>query len=193
MDTSIESPDKDERKSKLNNLVAISIVILVTFMAVTKVKDDNIVQAMLQLKSDAVDTWAQFQAKRIRRSLMETSRDQATALRASAPAPTAALLDEQIGRYESEIARYKNEETDLQKQAKDAEAKYDAFNYRDDQFDLSDASVSLAVALLAVVSLTGKRWLMWMAWLFGLFGLVMGLAGLLGWRLHPDWLTKLLS
>jgi hypothetical protein len=28
-------------------------------MAVTKVKDDNIVQAMLQAKSDAVDKWGE--------------------------------------------------------------------------------------------------------------------------------------
>jgi hypothetical protein len=193
MDSPIELPNNHEEKNKLNNIVAISIVILATFMAVTKVKDDNIVQAMLQAKSDAVDTWSQYQAKRIRQSLLETSRDQATALRASAPAPAAALLDDQIHRYESEIARYRNEDTDLQKKAKELEAQYDALNFRDDQFDLSDASLSLAVAMLALVSLTGKRWLLSVSWLFGLFGFVMGLAGLLGWGLHPDWLTKLLT
>ena len=66
-------------------------------------------------------------------------------------------------------------------------------NYRDDQFDLSDAALSLAVATLAVVSLTNKRWLMFVSWFFGLFGLTMGLAGLLSLRLHPDWLIKLLT
>lgn len=193
MESPIELPNNHDEKSKLNSIVAISIVILATFMAVTKVKDDNVVQAMLQAKSDAVDTWSQYQAKRIRQALLETSRDQATALRASAAPPTAALLDEQIHRYESDIARYRDEETELQKKAKDFEAQYDALNYHDDQFDLSDASLSLAVAMLAIVSLTSKRWLMWVSWFFGLFGLAMGLAGLFGWHLHPDWLTKLLT
>lgn len=47
--------------------------------------------------------------------------------------------------------------------------------------------------MLAIVSLTSKRWLMWVCWFFGLFGLLMGLAGLFGWHLHPDWLAKLLT
>jgi len=193
MDSPIELPNDHEHKSRLNNLVAISIAILATFMAVTKVKDDNLVQAMLQAKSDAVDTWSEYQAKRIRQTIIETSRDQAIALRASAPAATAAQLDEQIHRYESESARYKTEEAELQKKAREKEAMYDTLNYRDDQFDLSDASLSLAIAALAVVALTGKRWLLLMSWVFALFGVTMGLAGLLGLHLHPDWLTKLLS
>jgi len=32
-----------------------------------------------------------------------------------------------------------------------------------------------------------------LSWVFGGFGLVMGLAGLLGWSIHPDWLVKLLT
>ena len=193
MDAPIELPNQNEPKNHLFNMVAVSIALLAAFMAVTKVKDDNLVQAMLQAKSDAVDTWAQYQAKRLRQALLETSHDQATALRASAPPATAAKLDENIHRYESEIERYKTELADLQTKAKAKEAEYDALNYRDDQFDLCDAALSVAVAMLAVVALTGKRWLLWMSWVFAIFGVAMGLAGLLGWHLHPDWLTKLLT
>jgi hypothetical protein len=60
-------------------------------------------------------------------------------------------------------------------------------------FDLSDASLSVALAMLAVVALTEKRWLLWLPWVFALFGVAMGLAGLMSWDLHPGWLTKLLS
>lgn len=193
MDLPIETPNDNTPRNRLSNLVAISIALLAAFMAVTKVKDDNLVQAMLQAKSDAVDTWSQYQAKRVRQALLETSRDQATALRASAPAQTAALLDAQMQRYGSEIARYKAEEGELQKQAKALEKQYDDLNYRDDQFDLSDAALSLTLALLAVVLLTEKRWLMLVAGLFALLGVLFGLAGLAGWHIHPDWLTKLLT
>jgi hypothetical protein len=193
MDTPIELPNESRPGRHLSNLVAVSIALLAAFMAVTKVKDDNIVQAMLQAKSDAVDTWSQYQAKRLRQAMLETSHDQATALRAGAPPAAAAKLDEQIHRYESEIERYRAELADLQTKAKAKEAEYDALNYRDDQFDLSDASLSVAVAMLAVVALTEKRWLLWFSWVFALFGAAMGLAGLLSWHLHPDWLTKLLS
>ena len=163
-----------EAQNRLNNAVAVMVAIVAAFMAVTKVKDDNIVQAMLQAKSDAVDTWSEYQSKRIKQHLEELGRDQSQMLRASVPAESAARLDEQT-------------------KARGLEAQYDALNYRDDQFDLSDAALSVALAMLAVTALTGKRWLLWASLLFAGFGVLMGLAGLFGLHLHPDWLTKLLS
>ena len=180
-------------QNRLNNTVAVMVAIVAAFMAVTKVKDDNIVQAMLQAKSDAVDTWSEYQSKRIKQHLEELGRDQSQVMRQTVPAGGAAQLDEQLKRYESEIARYQKDEEELQSKARGLEAQYDALNYRDDQFDLSDAALSVALAMLAVTALTGKRWLLWASLLFAGFGVVMGLAGLLGLHLHPDWLTKLLS
>jgi hypothetical protein len=46
--------------------------------------------------------------------------------------------------------RYQGEEELLKKKAKGFEAQYDALNFRDDQFDLSDAALSISLALLAV-------------------------------------------
>lgn len=180
-------------QDRLNNTIAVVVAIVAAFMAVTKVKDDNIVQAMLQAKSDAVDTWSEYQSKRIKQHLEELGRDQSQLMRQTIPAQGAAQLEEQLKRYESEIARYQKDEDELQSKARGLEAQYDALNYRDDQFDLSDAALSVALAMLAVTALTAKRWLLWASLLFAVFGMVMGLAGLLGLHLHPDWLTKLLS
>jgi hypothetical protein len=73
------------------------------------------------------------------------------------------------------------------------EKQYDDLNFRDDQFDLSDATFSITLAMLAITALTGKRKLLALAWLFAGFGLLMGLAGLVGFPLHPAALVKLLS
>lgn len=70
---------------------------------------------------------------------------------------------------------------------------YDRLNFHDDQFDLSDASLSIALSLLAITSLTGKRWLFVVATLPITFGVVMGLAGAMNWQIHPNMLTQLLS
>ena len=43
-----------------------TVALVSVFMAVTKVKDDNIVQAMLQTKSDAVDSWNEYQSKKLK-------------------------------------------------------------------------------------------------------------------------------
>lgn len=192
MDNPADALPGGEPKDRLNNIIAVAVAVLASFMAVTKVKDDNIVQAMLQAKSDAVDAWSQYQAKRVKQHLLELGRDQTAAFRLAAP-QAAAQYDEQERHYEAEIKRYEKEEGELRQKARGFEAQYDALNYRDDQFDLSDAALSVALGMLAVTALTRKRWLLWFAFGFSIFGLVMDLAGLLGWHLHPDWLTRLLS
>ena len=182
--------DNNGSRDRLNNIIAVMVAILAAFMAVTKVKDDNIVQAMLQAKSDAVDTWSEYQSKKIKQHVMELGRDQSQVLR---NAQNAAQVDEQLKRYESDLDRYKKDEDELQAKAHGLEAQYDALNYKDDQFDLSDAALSVALAMLAVTALTRKRWLLWASLIFAGFGFIMGIGGLLGLHLHPDWLTKLLS
>jgi hypothetical protein len=184
--------EKDS-KNRLNNWVAVSVAILAAFMAVTKVKDDNIVQAMLQAQAAAVDTWSEYQSTRLKQHMMELGKDQAQSVRLTAQAQATAQLDEQVKHYDSEISRYNQESDDLRNKAHGFEAQYDALNYRDDQFDLSDAALSVGLAMLAVTALTGKRWLLWASLVFAGIGLIMGLAGLFGLHLHPDSLTKLLS
>ncbi|HTY20915.1 MAG TPA: DUF4337 domain-containing protein [Geobacteraceae bacterium] len=180
-------------RNRLNNWVAVSVAILSAFMAVTKVKDDNIVQAMLQAKSDAVDSWGEYQAKRIKQHLAELGLKQTEALYVTARKGGKRVLAEQQRDYRAGIDRYLVEEEELKKKAQGFEKEYDKLNFRDDQFDLSDAALSVSLALLAVTALTGKRKLFAFSWVFAGFGVVMGLAGLIGLSLHPDWLTRLLS
>src|SRR5947199_2860711 len=108
-------------RDQFNNWIAVSVAILAAFMAVTKVKDDNIVQAMLQAKSDAVDTWNEYQSKRIKHHLVELGHDQATAMRATAPPQSETGWEDQLKRSDSERARYGSEETDRQAKARGLE------------------------------------------------------------------------
>ena len=188
-----ERLDISETKNILNNWVAISVAIISVFMAVSKVKDDNIVQAMLQAKSDAVDTWNEYQAKKVKQHMAELGLNQVLALQAFAPSKSVDVLVIQQKQYHDAIARYKVEEDVLMKKAKGFEKQYDDLNYRDDQFDLSDATLAVSLAMLAITALTGKRKLLILAWMLAGFGLVMGTAGLMGLPIHPSALVKLLS
>src|SRR5437762_12240175 len=99
---------------RLNMAVALAVAILATFMGITKVKDDNIVQAMLQAKSDAVDYWSEFQAKSTKQHLAQVTEDQFKVQRALAGARDAAaarLLAARIAFYHAEQVRYDREET----------------------------------------------------------------------------------
>ncbi len=193
MDSPTDLVPESNPRDPLNTWVAILVALLASFMAVTKVKDDNIVQAMMQSKSDAVDTWSEYQAKKIKHHLIEMGRDQAMALRSTMGHSDRAAWDKQLRHYETEISRYRSEEETLRNKARSFEKQYDTLNFRDDQFDLSDAVLSISIATLAITSLTRKRWLLWMSMVMGFFGVIMGTAGLLGLGIHPDWLVKLLS
>ena len=70
---------------------------------------------------------------------------------------------------------------------------YDALNFRDDQFDLSDALLAISIALLAVTALTQLWALYWVALVPTLLGVAMGTAGLLGLAIHPNAIIQLLS
>ena len=112
---------------------------------------------------------------------------------ASAPPKTEAAFHEQITAYET-LAKEKNQKKDeLKVQAERDQATYDALKFKDDQFDLSDALIAIAISLLAVASLTQLPWLFVLALVPSGFGVLMGLSGLVGLGIHPDVLIKLLS
>ena len=98
-----------------------------------------------------------------------------------------------IATYDALVADQAAKKDSLRVQAQADQATYDALNYRDDQFDLSDALLALAISLLAMTALTHKRWLYAVAMVPTAFGVLMGLAGLLGWHIHSDLLARLLS
>ncbi|MCU1268534.1 MAG: hypothetical protein JWM21_4852 [Acidobacteria bacterium] len=178
---------------KLNTLVAISVALLATFMGICKVKDDNIVQAMQQAQADKIDNYSWYQARNIREEVAKATLAQLTAEAAAAPAPAQNAFQEQIKAYKA-IADDQAEKKKIQQADADkADKTYNELNYHDDQFDLSDAMLALAISLLALTALTQKRWLFVLAMVPTCFGTLMGLAGLFGWAIHPDSLTRLLS
>jgi hypothetical protein len=186
----------EESKDSLNSVIALLVAVIATFMAVCNIKDGNIVQAMSQQQAKAVDQWSYYQAKGMKQNLAESMVDQLTLqkeLSASLSPAAKELVDKKLALYTSQVKKYAKEKDDIKKEAEGAQAEYDRLNIHDDQFDLSEAGLSIAIAVLGVSALTKKRWLVVFALVFALFGIVLGLAGFLGWNLHPDALARLLS
>jgi hypothetical protein len=182
-----------EKSSRLNMTVAVTVALLSTFMGICKVKDDNIVQAMQQAQANKLDHWAFYQARNIRQEVAKATTLQLQLAAATAPSSAKADYASAIDRYQKLVDEQEKKKVELKAQADRDQKDYDASNFRDDQFDLSDAFLAISIALLAVTSLTQQRWLYGAAMVPAAFGVVMGLAGLFGWQIHPSWLTALLS
>src|SRR5215813_1732549 len=189
-------PDKNGQtgaRARLNTWVAISVALLATFMGICKVKDDNIVQAMQQAQADKIDNYAWYQARNIREEAANATVTQLKAMQTLAPLQKQNDFQEQIKNYQGLAQEQEEKKKTQQAEADKADQTYNELNFHDDQFDLSDAMLALAISLLAVTALTQKRWLFVVAMFPTFFGVLMGLAGLLSWHIHPNSLTRLLS
>ena len=193
LDEKISEALEQARESRLNSVIALLVAIAATLMALDGIKDGNVGQAMAQAQAHAVDAWSYYQAKSTKQNIAEATVDTLQGLRASAAPAAAADLDKRIAAYQAQVARYEKEKNDVKAQAEGYQAEYDRLNLHDDQFDLSDAGFSVAIALFGVTALTRKRWLLGVAGVFLLLGLAFGVAGFMEWSLHPDLLMKWLS
>lgn len=169
-----EIPQSSNRN--LNRAIATTVVILSVAMALTKIKDDNIVQAMQADTAARIDYWNEYQASRIKLHVEEV------ALR-SRPDPETTKA----------IAKYQKESAGLKAQALGAGADYDKQGYRDDQFDLSDGFSSIALAVTAISALIESWGLLGVGWAAAALGITFSVAGFAGLPIHPDMLVAFLT
>ena len=183
-------------ESRLNSFIAVMVAISATSVALCNVKDGNVVQAMAKAQTESVDAWSYYQAKSMKQHLAEGMAEQLLLQRDttfSLSQEGRTLFDKRIADLQTNARRYAHEKDELKKKAEGFAKEYDRLNVRDDQFDSAEASLSVSIALFGVTALVQKKWLFGLALFFAGFGGIIGLAGFLGWNLHPEWLAKLLG
>jgi hypothetical protein len=184
MELEMSAEAKDKR---LNRYIAMTVVTLSVFVGLCHIKDENIVQAMERSEAHAIDSWNEYQANKTKQHLAENARVQLQLL--GQPDKVGPAL----GDLDRSIAKYKGESPGLADQAHAEDATYDRLNFRDDQFDAADASISTAISLAAVAALLESFGMLFAAWGFGAFGVFMGLNGFFGWPFHPAVLSTFLG
>lgn len=164
----------------LDTWIGICVVVLATFLGVCNVKANNIAQKMQLKQADRIDNWAWFQARNVRSAIYEAAADEL-----SIPWPGETPEGKQLRESKAESYRKRSqdqhEKSEKQKaEAESAQQEYEKLGELDDQFDLCEAALALALAMMGITALL-KRW-----WLFGLalvpatLGLAMGVAGFMG-------------
>jgi hypothetical protein len=190
MEVEVSAEAKDK---KLNQMVAITVVLLSVFTGVCNIKDGNLVQAMQQTKADSVDTWNQYQATRTKLHVAEAERDEIAIIAAQANDAGKAQATDRLKSLSADIAKYKAESPGLSAKAQAQGDLYDTLNVHDDQFDASEALVSTAISMAAVAALSESLGLLIGSWAFGTFGMFMGICGFAKLAFHPDILSNFLG
>jgi hypothetical protein len=176
MNETSDIPEAQDRR--LNRAVAATVVLLSVLMALSNIKDGNIVQNMQAAQAAQVDTWNEYQATRLKLHMEEI---------AVSGGGTG------LPRAQAALAKYTRESAALKKQAQAAKADYDRAGYRDDQFDLSEGFASIALATTAIAALAETWWLLFFGWGAGGLALLFSVAGFAQLPIHPDAIISFLT
>lgn len=89
-----------------------------------------------------------------------------------------------IVQYTQLAAEQSKKNDEFKAQAEQAQKNYDAANFLNDQFDLADVLLAIAISLLVITALTHLWWLYFVALVLTGFGVLLSLSGLVGWGIH---------
>jgi len=178
----VDAPEGGNKR--LNRMVATTVVVLSIVMAIGKIKDDNIVQAMQADQASKIDLWNEYQATKIKAHDREIEAALLARLAPKAPEIAAATADSR---------HYQAEARDLKGQAEAAAKDYDVQGRRDDQFDLSDGFLSIAIAVAAIAALVESLGVLTVSWIAAGAGLLFLVAGFAELPIHPDALVAFLT
>ncbi|MBI1385443.1 MAG: DUF4337 family protein [Rhizobiales bacterium] len=152
------------RSDRFTNAVAICVAIISAFLAVSSVKNGNVVQANGADRREIANLWNQYQAKRLRQFVLDAKLDEYDALYAGARrAEMPPALANRIVAWTTERDRYVVELRQLSRDARAIEARVANRVVTDDQLDIAEAFLALSLALFALAALTKLGWMLALA------------------------------
>lgn len=194
LDETISESIEHANESRLNSKIAIFVAITATFMAICNIKGGNIVQNMSKAQSKAVNNWSYFQAKSTKQNLTENTVELLSSqLLNTNNAAAKADIEKKIAAYKEKIARYEKEKAEIKAEAEAQEKAYDDMNIFDDQFDMTEAMLSIAIAMFGLTALTQKKPLFYFALTLSAGGFILGLSAFLHISLHSDFVSNILG
>jgi hypothetical protein len=166
--------------------IALVIAVLALILAFAETLGKSAQTTAITSNVEASNLWAFFQAKTIRRTLVETA---AQGLAVEAQAPTSdevkAATAKQIDTWQKAAARYRSEpETgegsqELAARAKEAEHKSDHAMAKYHHFEVAAAALQIGIVLASAAVITGMVALAWFAGGLGLVGVAFIAIGVL--------------
>ncbi len=180
---------------RFRNRAALLIAILAAILAIGGLGGGNATDDMVANNIKASDSWAFYQAKNVRQTMYEIAADE---LRASletgtVPAAGRSAAEARLKEYQGTVARYDSEpdpkapndllkgegKKEIKARAQSYEEAFDQASARDNNFDLAEVLLQLALVLGSVAILALNRWILALSALLGLAGSLLTLNGFL--------------
>ena len=185
--------DRAEHASeeRFNRGAAMLIAFMAAVLAVGGLGGGNATDDMIISNIRASDTWAFYQAKNVRQTMYEIEVAELETRRAGATGAARAAIEARLADYRATVARYDDEpdpdapadplrgegKKQLMAQAQAFEAARDVAAAKDDNFDLAEVALQLALVLGSVAILAGNRAVLTVSGLLGALGALLTLNG----------------
>ena len=182
---SMEHAEHAEHASGENKKIALLIAVIALCLALSETLGKGAQTESISKNVEASNLWAFFQAKSIRRTVVQATSDQAKlSLGVMGDDAAKAALQKQIDDWQKTAARYRSEpETgegseQLSERAKHAEHERDLAMARYHHFEVASAAFQIGIVLASATIITGMIALAWISGALALAGLAFTAIGL---------------
>jgi len=181
---SMEHAEHAEHASGENKKIALLIAVIALCLALSETLGKGAQTESISKNVEASNLWAFFQAKSIRRTVVEAVSDQAKlSLGVMGDDAAKAALQKQIDAWQKTAARYRSEpETregseQLAERAKHSEEERDLATAKYHHFELASAAFQIGIVLASATIITGIIALAWISGVLALAGIVVTALG----------------
>jgi len=172
---SMEQADQAKEASNENKKIALLIAVIALCLALSATLGKGAQTESISKNVEASNLWAFFQAKSIRRTVVQTTAErEKLSLSTAGDDASKASAQKQIDDWQKTAARYRSEpETgegteQLSERAKHAEEERDLATAKYHHFELGSAAFQIAIVLASAAIITG---IMALAWISGILTL----------------------
>jgi hypothetical protein len=168
----MEQADVAKEVGREDKRIALVIAILALCLAFSETLGKSAQTETISANVKLSDTWAYFQAKDIRKTVVNAAAEETTLLGATLSDPaTKAAIDKQIETWRASAAHYESDRKELQARANTEEEERDIAVAKYHHYEIASAAFQIGIVLCSAAVITGIMALVWFAGLLGVAGL----------------------
>ena len=181
---SMEQADQAKEASSENRKIALLIAVIALCLALSETLGKGAQTDAISKNVEASNLWAFFQAKSIRRNVVQTAAEQGKLSLGTGDEDAKAALQKQIDDWQKTAERYRSDpksgegQDQLSERAKHAEEERDLATAKYHHFELASAAFQIGIVLASATIITGIIALAWISGLLAVAGIAFTALGI---------------